>query len=315
MHCDTILKLYEHPGTTLRNNSFQIDLTRMKASLIDFQNFALFVENEAVLDPYQRYQELYQIYQRELAANSDIIRPVYCYQDYLDNQTQGYLSAMLTMEEGAPLAGSKERLEAVYQDGVRMLTLTWNQPNEIGFPNAIYADAHNRLLPVPQKGLTSVGFELVERMTQLGMIIDVSHGSDQLVHDVLATTTVPFVASHSNCRALCPHSRNLPDDLIRQMGTRGCVIGLNYFEAFIRFHDHATLLEQLANHAAHLKNIGGLDCIGLGSDFDGIVPHPELVDNLSVERLIDTFKKTGFTAREIDAIGFQNVARLYQEIL
>lgn len=316
MHCDTLLKIYEQPGTHLRVNSFQIDLRRMKESLIDFQNFAIFIELEAVADPYVRYQEILAIYQKEMSANRDLIRPVLTYTDYVENQKNQLLSGMLTMEEGAPLAGRIDRLEQCYQDGVRMMTLTWNMENELGFPNACYVDASTqKFLPIAQQGLKPAGREIVTRMAELGMIIDVSHGSDQLVSDVLDTTDVPFVASHSNCRALCQHSRNLPDSLIRSIAERGGVIGLNYFAEFIQFDASLSLPMQLAKHAAHLKNVGGIGCIGLGSDFDGIRPSKELPDILAVERIVAALQKVGFTSREIDAIGYQNVARLYQEIL
>ncbi|MGX7232085.1 dipeptidase [Enterococcus italicus] len=316
MHCDTLLKLYEHPGTKLNENTFQIDLQRMKKSLIDLQNFAIFIELGTVADPYVRYQEMLAIYQAELAANQDLIRPALTYDDYISNQNEHLLSAMLTMEEGAPLAGRIDRLEQCYQDGVRMLTLTWNMENELGFPNANYVDPATQILTnLAQKGLKAAGRDIVTRMAELGMIIDVSHGSDQLVWDVLATTAVPFVASHSNCRSLCPHSRNLSDELIRAIAERGGVIGLNYFADFITFDSSLSLPVQLAKHADHLKNIGGLGCIGLGSDFDGIRPSEDLPDILALELLVDALQKNGFTAREIDAIGYQNVARLYKDLL
>ncbi|MGG5314763.1 dipeptidase [Enterococcus sp. AZ072] len=316
MHCDTIMKIYQATGTELRENNFQIDLFRMKESPTVLQNFAMFIPLDEVDDPYQVCREMIACYHTEMGKNTDLIRPITTMAEYEENQAAGRLSALLTMEEGAPLAGRLDRLEEFYDLGVRMLTLTWNFENEIGFPNALYWNDALQTLDTKQKGLTEIGIKIVQRMEELGMIIDVSHGSDQLVRDVLMYTKRPFVASHSNARSVCNHPRNLSDELIRGIGDRGGVIGMNYYEAFIRpSNSQQSLIEGLMHHIQHFTQIGGIECVGLGSDFDGIEEHPELSDIRSIEKIEQALREAGFSASEREKIFYQNVERLYHEFL
>lgn len=150
-----------------------------------------------------------------------------------------------------------------------MMTLTWNYPNELAFPNLISEEAPESLdagggvqrgFPVfdNTNGLTKKGFLFVERMEELGMIVDVSHLSDKGFWDIVKNTRKPFVASHSNARSLCGHARNLTDDMIRAVADRGGVIGLNYYGCFLneRNDSHSTV-SRMAAHARHIINVGG----------------------------------------------------------
>lgn len=161
---------------------------------------------------------------------------------------------MLTVEEGGVCEGKVERLEHLYRLGVRMMTLTWNYPNEIGYPaldirkmaeERVHSAGKGQGEPsagmVPfhrradmERGLTEKGREFVAEMERLGMVIDVSHLSDAGFYDVLRMTNKPFVASHSNARAIDPWVRNMTDDMIRKLSERGGVIGINFCPDFWR---------------------------------------------------------------------------------
>ncbi|MGC6769069.1 dipeptidase [Enterococcus sp. LJL51] len=318
MHCDTIMRIYQSPSSEtndcLKKSSFQIDRDKLIAGDYLLQNFALFIDKEEIADPYTVCKEMAACFYTEMEKNQDWIRPVTTYQEIIANQNDKKISALLTMEEGAPTHGELAKLDEFYQLGVRMMTLTWNYPNEIGFPNAAFFDQKINTLLSDQQGLTTQGIPFVQRMEALGMIIDVSHGSDQLVEDVLTYTQAPFVASHSNARAVCPHYRNLPDNLIKKIAERGGVIGINYFDQFL-IHGNHSLFEAFVAHVNHLRNIGGIECIGLGSDFDGIIPSQELPDASAVNRLYDVLKRTGYSAAELDKIFTENVLRLYKDCL
>jgi membrane dipeptidase len=318
MHCDTIMKLFENPQTSLRVNNFQLDRLKLEAGDYLLQNFAIFMDKEAVGDPYRHAHAMMDCFDAQMAANSDWIRQVTTYDQIRENERQGLISALLTMEEGAPIGTDLEHLEEFYNRGVRMMTLTWNYDNAIGAPNAKYAISGSAglLSSDPQEGLTHFGIETVERMNHLGMIIDVSHGSDQLVRDVLTHTNQPFVASHSNAREVRAHFRNLSDDLIRQIANRGGVIGMNYCDYFLREPgDDTALQECVVKHIQHIRNVGGLEVIGLGSDFDGIDVHPDLVDGGRVMTILEALERAGFSTGEIEAIFRDNVLRLYKEVL
>lgn len=254
MHCDTVSEI-RHRRTGkgeecgLRENKLHIDARRLKENGYLLQCFALFVslrgcgaiDGQGLLRPDNAWadlQKLYQIYQQEMARNTDLLQPVTDAGDLEQCRQTGKVGAMLTVEEGGVCGGRPERLEELYAMGVRMLTLTWNFPNELGHPNI---NALNRQLGYrtlfqadEEHGLTDMGRVFVRRMEELGMLVDVSHLSDRGFWDVAETGTRPFVASHSNARAVCPCVRNLTDEMIKALAQRGGVMGLNFCADFLR---------------------------------------------------------------------------------
>lgn len=363
MHCDTISRLLEckrqeqsgqertRTEETLLKNSGHIDLLRLKSSGYLLQNFALFVNKGGCQDPWEKVLELLKLYEEELEKNQDLIAPVLCYEDIERNRKAGKLSALLTVEEGAVCKGEPAKLHTLYEKGVRMMTLTWNYPNELGFPNQDSERARSireecrsfqesgltgeeytlkqqevtALLrgflntPDTKRGLTETGRRFVEEMEELGMIPDVSHLSDAGFYDVLACTKKPFVASHSNARSICPCARNMTDEMIRALSERGGVMGLNFCADFLTqkpvgVHNPGTI-EDIVTHAKHIVKVGGIEVLGLGSDFDGIDTHEELAGAQGMEKLYDALLKGGFQASEADKIFSENVLRVYKDTL
>lgn len=268
------------------------------------------------------------LFYNEMDKNKDLIRPVTTYKEIIENQQNGLLSALLTVEEGEVCQGNLAFLRNFYRLGVRMMTLTWNYENQLGFPN----DFPKQGDPKPKsshtyfmngtpskKGLKEKGLEFIAEMERLGIIIDVSHLSDGGFYDVYNHTSRPFVASHSNAREVCPHCRNMTDDMIRKMGERGCVIGLNYLGKFLSAVSEdgrpKSSLEAMVRHAKYITNLGGMDCLGLGSDFDGFTEQSELYDCSAMPLLSEALKKNGFSSSDVDKIFYQNVLNLYKEIL
>lgn len=328
MHCDTIERLFRcekegRPGS-LRENDCHLDLLRMQKSGYLLQNFALFVNSGTCKDPWEEVCDLYACYSREMSANRDLIAPVLCYSDIAENAAKGKLSAMLTVEEGAVCKGEPEKLKALYDMGVRMLTLTWNYPNELGHPNI---DSRKDtgdweayfFQPNVTEGLTKRGEEFVEAMEEMGMIVDVSHLSDAGFYDVLQATSKPFVASHSNARTVCRASRNLSDDMIRKLGERGGVMGLNFCADFLREVPFGVrnpgAVSDVVLHARHIVNVGGMEVLGLGSDFDGIDTNEGLPGGQSMALLWEALHKAGFTGGQLEQIFEKNVLRVYEETL
>lgn len=318
MHCDTVSALYdgkaEGAGGDLRDNGGHVDLLRMKESGYLLQNFALFVELKKDGDPWERVCSLYGYYREELGKNSDLLAPVLAFSDIAENEAAGKMSALLTVEEGAVCKGNPDKLRALYDMGVRMLTLTWNYENELGFPNYVKTGAPNL-----EGGLTARGREFVEEMERLGMIPDVSHLSDAGFYDVLDTAKKPFVASHSNARSVCGNVRNLTDDMIRRLSERGGCMGLNFCAHFLEEKPEGEpnpgTVAAVVRHARHIADVGGIEVLGLGSDFDGIATHGELPGAQSMEVLWEAMRRGGFTERELDKIFCGNVLRVYRETL
>jgi len=343
MHCDTISVLLQkkraNKAAGLRENDCHIDIGKMREGDYLLQNFALFVNLGACGDPWQEVQELFRLYEQEMSENRDVIAPVFTYNDIEKNCLKGRMSALLTVEEGGVCGGDLEKLRRLYGQGVRMMTLTWNYPNELGYPNldgeqgkklkdaekgggtpALQQETlHYLNTPNVKDGLTQTGILFVQEMEKLGMIVDVSHLSDAGFCDVLANTKKPFVASHSNARTLCPCVRNMSDDMIRRLAERGGVMGLNFCADFLTQvmpgEQNPGTVAAVAAHARHIVSVGGMECLGLGSDFDGIETHAELPGADQMDRLADTLKKSGFTEGQLDKILKDNVLRVYREIL
>ncbi len=335
MHCDTISEIWESRKQSvsqnggspqqLSRNDLHIDIRKMKKAGYLLQNFALYVDLKKGLDPFEYVLELIDVFREEMGKNKNDIGVIKTYDEILANERQGKMSALMTIEEGGCCKGEIGNLERLYQLGARMMTLTWNYPNELASPNLFLKSAEKGStlkndegfnLFDSSKGLTEKGFFFIQRMEELGMIIDVSHLSDAGFWDIVQHTKKPFVASHSNARALCGHCRNLTDDMIRAVAGRGGVIGLNFYGCFLNeTNDSHSRVARMAAHARHMLNVGGSGCLGLGSDFDGISGELEIQDCSQMQKLVDGLERAHFTGTEIENILWRNVMRVYREML
>jgi membrane dipeptidase len=264
--------------------------------------------------------KLLDLFYTELELYGDLIGIVTTYEDIEKNRKEGRMSAMLTIEEGGVCQGETAFLRNFYRLGVRMMTLTWNHINELAYPNRIRIEKEEAFFePETEHGLTETGIIFVEEMEHLGMIIDVSHLSDAGIYDVFRHTKKPFVASHSNARTIASNPRNLTDEMIKMLAERGGVTGINFCGDFL--HDwkkgekSLSRIQDMVSHIKHLKKIGGIGCIGLGSDFDGIGGELEMKSPEDLPLLEACMKKEGFSDSEIEAVFYGNVLRVYKEIL
>lgn len=322
MHCDTISQIREsrHSGNPqqLAANTLHMDIQKMKKADYMLQNFAMYIDLKRDLDPFESVIHLIDIFYEETEKNKNDICAAKTYEEIMENNSSGKISALLTIEEGGCCKGKIENLEKLYDLGARMMTLTWNYPNELGNPNLLQEKKDSNGFPLfdGTNGLTETGFAFVKRMEELGMIIDVSHLSDAGFWDIANCTKKPFAASHSNARALCGHARNLTDDMIKTIAERGGVIGLNYYGCFLNErNDSTSTAARIAEHARYITNTGGMECLGLGSDFDGIDGKLEIADCAQMYKLFDALRTAGFSQADIEKIAYQNVLRMYKENL
>lgn len=311
MHCDTLLSLDEN--THLRNNDLDIDLIKMKQSNYLLQNFAIFTNYDKVKDRVPYVLKNINKFYKEIEANKDLIKQVFSYKDIEENKL---MSAMLTLEEGDVINDDLDILELYYRLGVRMIALTWNFKNSIGSPNFTPNPDRYQMLRTlnTTDGLTPFGKEYVKKCNELGIIIDVSHLGDKGFEDVLELSTKPIVASHSNSRAICDVARNLSDEMILKLHKNNGVMGMNFCEDFIS-NDSNGSVENIIKHIDHIKELGCIDNIGLGSDFDGIKKRNEMSDCSQMYMLIDALKEHGYSNEEIEKICYKNVLRVYKEVL
>ncbi len=315
LHCDTINKIFfadllNNEKVSLRKNDYQVDLEKLKQSNAIGQFFALFFDlketKEQGISPYNIGMKMLDLFESEILINNDVIVLTTNYGEHVKNQTEGKMSAFLAVEEGGVLEGDMDNLKKFYDRGVRLITLTWNYPNEIGSPNVTEEYS--------QKGLTDFGRDVVTEMNRLGMIIDVSHLSDAGFYDVARLSNKPFVASHSNARTIKKHSRNLTDVMIKVLANKGGITGINFATYFLG-NKRISYVEDMINHIKHIKKIGGIDVVAIGTDFDGIGGELEIKDFSEMNKLVEGLERHGFSTDEIEKICYKNTIRVIQDIL
>lgn len=263
-HCDVLWKLWEsrEPISFYDPKSpLDVRYPDARAAGIGLQVFALFVSSEVpkalAWDVALRQVDLF--YEEIVRDESDV--SVITSSIGLENlKNSGKMGALLALEGADALSGELFRLRVLYRLGVRQLGITWNHANE----------AADGVEEERGGGLTRFGRDLVEEMTRLRMILDVSHLSERGFWDVMEFSDVPVVASHSNCRAVCPHKRNLKDDQIRAIVEKEGIVGITFVPQFVHDPKEEVSVEHLLRHIDHVCELGGERILAFGSDFDGI---------------------------------------------
>ena len=305
LHCDTIMQLLDHPDSgDLYRNTWKIDIEKLQKAHSKVQDFALFINLGETNDLYGRYEEMRNLCTTQIHLYGEHIQHVLSYQDVESVYESGKIGALMSIEEGGVLGGDLDKLKQAYQDGVRLITLTWNYPNGLGEPHC--GEQHKKLTPK--------GIEFVEAMQDLGIIVDCSHLNDAGTEQLGDILDVPFVASHSNAREVTAHTRNLPDNLIKLIANKGGVIGLNFAQSFLGTSP-VSRIDDIVKHGLYLINKGGEDVVALGTDFDGIKPNTEIKDASEMYRLYDAFKEAGLSVEQCEKLFWKNADRLLKEIL
>jgi len=278
LHCDTIAECALQNKELYHNDLF-VSLERASHYKTWAQFFAIFTpDNIRGEDAVKRFDSIYSVFISEIEKNTDIISFCRSGAQMQSAVEKAKNVAFLSIEGGAALGGNIDKLFDVYQKGVRLITLTWNGTCELG----------DGCMVTGAGGLTPFGREVVCNMTKLGMIIDVSHLSQQGFYDVASSTQAAFVASHSNSRAICEHARNLTDEQIKEIIRRGGLIGLNLYPPFIN-NSTDTKLCDILPHAEHILSLGGEDVLAIGADFDGADMPPDIKGIEDIAKLYDIF--------------------------
>jgi len=270
-HADTISKaMRTNTNQGLYSNDIDVDIVRLLEFGAPVQIFALWLDNRYVATGFEQTNLMIDYFEQELEKHSDKIELALNLDDIERIAREGKVSALLSLEGGEALMGKIENLDHFYNRGVRLIGLTWNRENELGYGHAIQTT----------NGLKPFGIEVIKRMDELGMIMDISHLNEEGFWDAHNTSTRPYIASHSNAHSITQHSRNLKDDQIMAIVESGGIIGFNMFPPFVSKNDVATIDDIMA-HFNHFIRIGAGNHIGLGCDFDGITSMPEGITDLS----------------------------------
>lgn len=309
-HCDTLTELY-NKNASLYKNEQHFDIKRQIALGGGLQFCAIYVPTEVfryqgglrytlcLLDKYN--QEI-----KKLHENGIDVLQVRTAED-AGNVLKHKAATLLAIEEGGAIDGSLEALRCLYELGVRAMTLTWSNRNDI-------ADGINE--EATGSGLTLFGKQVVAEMNRLGMLVDVSHISTAGFWSVIETSTKPIIATHSNAKSLCSHPRNLNDEQIKALAQNGGLAGITFAGQFLEENWRNACIESVYKHIDYMLNlIGNDDHIGFGSDFDGISHPPYNIQGVQDYKPLIEYLSKYYSDETINKITHQNVINLMQKVL
>jgi membrane dipeptidase len=345
-HCDTVMRVFDGGLDFVAGRGrAHLDLPRLLAAKYCVQLFAVFAPQSQYPDRNLRSfaDEVIAVIKAWVEASGERMRLVTEASDIRDMcESEGVVGALLGMEGADPLEGRAENLEHFHQAGLRSLIPAWSD-------NAFSGTCMGSGGP-----LTEEGVKLIELAEALHVMVDTSHLSDAAFGQVCQIAQHPFVASHSNCRELCPSPRNLTDAQISALAERGGVMGINLSADFlapdymvqwdaiagpayaaarqisdpaekrrIRDETRAILVqiplppaEWITRHVRHAIEVGGEDCIGLGGDLDGITTMPiGIVGAESYPAVAGLLSAAGLTSGQVEKVCWRNMARVYAEVL
>ena len=306
LHCDTALALLGetvNEAGSLKKNTFHIDLERAARLGGYCQCFACYttpmMQEWFGISPVLVFERELATIQREVEKNKRLIRLAYTAEEVEANREAGKMSAILTIEGPSGFDFDPELLENLHQVGFRISTLGWNEENVLTGSN------------VTGGGLTEKGRAYVREAQRVGILVDVSHISDEGFWDIMDMTQAPVVASHSNSRALCGHSRNLTDDMFRAICRTGGVAGINQYADFLgesptldTVCDHILHFLELDPDGTHIALGGDLDgCSAFAQGFTGIESYPALADRLLQRGAGEALVRNIFWNNALDVLG------------
>ena len=342
-HVDTPSQLIRLRDLGIDNRYGHVDFPKLKRGGVGGSFFALYTPPEMAPDSATRYAlEMISAVYDAVDANPDYAALAFSPEEAVENGKKGLISVFIGMENGAPIQQSLSLLRTFYRLGVSYATLTHNGDNAIADSAAEGKRWH---------GLSPFGREVVAEMNALGMMVDLSHASDETFWDCIGRSTAPVIATHSCCRALCNHRRNLTDDMLKALGEKDGYVGINFYPAFLserflsepqdealfdegekveaafiedpsdteriraweRMQDRLEKLwrpgvREIVDHIDHAVEIAGIDHVGIGTDFDGILVPPAGLENVSKIGIVcDEMRRRGYAEKDIEKVAGQNL--------
>ena len=286
LHCDTLYALYKK---RLSYNNPSLHLSTQNESVFEHHTQVFAIWSEHKLTPDAAWEQFHAILSH--AKKADIPKKV---------------RSILSVEGGALLGNDLSRLDVLYDCGVRILTLVWEDICAIG-------GAHDTA-----EGLTSFGKQVVARCMELGIHPDLSHASDKMFWEVAETMQekkLSLLATHSNSRSICHHSRNLTDEMFKAIRDSHGVAGISMAALHLKEGGNATITDIL-RHIEHYFSLGGEDTVALGCDFDGISSSPREIQSMyDLPLLAEHLARLGYSDCQIEKIFYRNADRFLKEIL
>ncbi|GAB6275992.1 MAG: dipeptidase [Rectinema sp.] len=315
-HCDTLMSLTgrsmnkeenKYRDFFTDNSKVHIDLPKLFRGHVACQIMAIFLEDEQLPNATEEAMLMIEAFDRllknstggfSLAKNgADVHRAI----------AEKNVSALLSIEGAEALGDSLDSLDEFYRRGVRAIGLTWNRRNAFG--RGLKAEGDD--------GLSPLGKQLVERMQDMHMLVDVAHLSEEGFWEVAEIARGPFIASHANARAVTDHPRNLTDAQIRAIADHGGAIGCVFVPYFVTKDPNDCSLDALMLHVGHIVAAGGIESCAMGSDFDGFKPIDACVieDAGEFHLIYEALRRNGYSHAEAQKILGANWLRVFDEVL
>ncbi|MEZ0369627.1 MAG: dipeptidase [Candidatus Sericytochromatia bacterium] len=293
----------------LRSNKREVSLEKLKAGGVDVVFFSIMV-NPARYGKIARSQAefIIQGLKKEISANQDLIELATSYADIKRIVAKGKIAGLMGMEGGDPIEDRLSNVDRFYKLGVRYLGPTWSVHTQLGDSSGPARSRWN--------GLSPLGKQVIRRMNQLGMLVDVSHLSDASFNDVLKLSSQPVIASHSGVDGARVSARNLSDNMLKLMAVNDGVVGILFYPPFLETKGKANLAS-VVRHIDYAVKVAGIDHVGLGSDFDGLDTPPPvgLEDASKFPAITAELKKHGYKDDEILKILGGNFMKVFEKVL
>ncbi len=304
-HCDTIqVALDRNMDLEEESLSFNLKQARQKAPILQMTAAYISPKYEK---SFQRACDIINHFERQIKKYPEELLQVKTKEDILTVEQEKKIGCLLTIENGRAIEDKLENIEYFYKKGVKVMSITWNEDNLLGCGALTKQD----------NGLTEYGKQYVQKLNEKKMIVDVSHSSEKTFWDTIKINERPSIATHSCCYSLCQHPRNLKDEQIKQIARNNGIVGICYCTNFLSETGIAGTKE-IAEHIAHIANLVGVDCVGLGSDFDGLDENeiPTDLKNIGqIDKLVQELKKVGFQEDEIEKIMGRNWIRVIEKFM
>ena len=307
-HCDTLSKALNEQKD-LYQNDLQFSFEQANKVGGGIQVMASFIHTKFLTTPNSAFERCNAILNKfkDFQKNNNTNILVKNKNDVRNAINSNEIKVILSIENGAAINGNLNNIDYFYSEGIRIMSITWNDDNDLGCGATTKKDT----------GLTSLGIEYVKKLSNLNIIIDVSHLSEKSFWDVINTTDKPVVATHSNVYEICNHNRNLKDNQIIEIAKRGGMIGVCFYSDFLNVNKKADVRD-IVKHMKYIKELAGIDCIGLGSDFDGMKDEEIVngVENISkIDNIMEEMKLQGFSNEEIEKVMWRNWANYFMRNL
>jgi len=303
-HCDTPMLFPQGIDFATRDSRILVDLPKMTEGRLDATIMVAYIPQKSEESAFDYANSIFNQIEAIVEANSSRVALARTPDELLANKSAGLKSIMLGIENGKALEGQLSNVAHFARRGIVYITLCHNGDNDL-CDSAKGNETHG--------GLSDFGRQVVGEMNRLGLMVDLSHAHERSFYDALSLSSTPIVCSHSSCRALCNHPRNLTDDQLRALAGKGGVCQITAYPGFLRQDAKATIAD-LMEHLDHAISVAGIDHVGLGTDFDGDGGVPGLADASELSLFTLQLLRRRYTPADIAKIWGGNFLRVMRQV-